>query len=91
MCRCLNISSSGYYDWVKRSPSLRQIDNQRLLKRIREIHEDSRGAIGVPRMHEDLTEGGETASKNRIARLMASAGIQGWPRKKNEAKVILQR
>jgi len=86
MCRCLNISSSGYYDWVNRSPSPRQIDNQRLLKRIREIHEDSRGAIGVPRMHEDLLEVGETASKNRIARLMASAGIQGWPRKKKRGQ-----
>ncbi len=41
--------------------------------RIREINGDSRGIIGVPRMHEDLTNAGETASKNRIARLMVSA------------------
>ena len=34
-------------------------------------------------MHEDLTDEGETASKNRIARLMAAEGLQGWPRKKN--------
>lgn len=54
MCRCLKVSSSGYYDWEKRPPSLRQADNDRLLKRIREIHEDSKGNIGVPRMHEDL-------------------------------------
>ncbi|MBF0647188.1 IS3 family transposase, partial [Desulfuromonas acetoxidans] len=86
MCRCLKVSHSGYYDWEKRSPSTRQIDNERLLKRIREIHEDSNGAIGVPRMHEDLRETGETASKNRIARLMASAGLQGWPRKKKRGR-----
>jgi len=82
MCRCLKVSSSGYYAWEKRPPSPRQVDNDRLLGRICEIHEDSRGAIGVPRMHEDLREAGETASQNRIARLMASAGLQGWPRKK---------
>ena len=86
MCRCLQVSPSGYYAWEQRSPSARQIDNERLLKRIRAIHEDSRGIIGVPRMHEDLCEDGETASKNRIARLMAAAGLQGWPRKKKRGQ-----
>ena len=86
MCRCLDVSPSGYYDWEKRSPSPRQLDNDRLLRRIREIHEDSSGVIGVPRMHEDLRDAGETASRNRIARLMASAGLQGWPRKKKRGQ-----
>ena len=81
MCRCLKVSPSGYYAWQVRLPSPRQVDNGRLLLRIRQIHEDSQGAIGVPRMHEDLTHEGETASKNRVARLMSSAGLQGWPRK----------
>ena len=86
MCRCLQVSPSGYYAWEQRSPSARKIGNERLLKRIRAIHEDSRGIIGVPRMHEDLCEAGETASKNRIARLMAAAGLQGWPRKKKRGQ-----
>ena len=89
MCRCLKVSPSGYYDWEKRPASPRKIDNDRLLGRIREIHEDSRGTIGVPRMHEDLSEEGEAASKNRIARLMASAGLQGWPRKKKRGQRYL--
>ena len=37
-------------------------------------------------MHEDLTDEGETASKNRVARLMASEGLQGWPRKKRKGQ-----
>ncbi len=82
MCRCLKVSASGYYGWAARQPSARQIDNDRLLGRIREIHEDSQGMMGAPRMHEDLTDAGETASQNRIARLMAADGLQGWPRKK---------
>lgn len=86
MCRCLKVSPSGYYAWEGRPPSARQIDNERLLARIREIHEDSRGAIGAPRMHEDPTDEGETASKNRIARLMAADGLQGWPRKKTRGQ-----
>lgn len=53
-----------------------------MLVRIREIHEDSRGAIGAPRMHEDLIDEGEQVSLNRVARLMAADGLQGWPRRK---------
>ena len=86
MCRCLKVSPSGFYDWSSRKPSVRAVDNARLLRRIREIHEDSQGAIGAPRMHEDLVEEGETASKNRVARLMATDGLQGWPRRKRRGR-----
>ena len=33
-------------------------------------------------MHEDLVEAGECVSLNRVARLMATDGLQGWPRRK---------
>jgi putative transposase len=82
MCRCLQVPPSAYYAWEDRPVSRRAQDNQRLLHRIREIHEDSRGVIGVPRMHEDLRHEGETVSRNRLARLMARNGIFGWPRRK---------
>lgn len=86
MCRCLKVSPSGYYSWETRLPSARQLDNDRLLGRIREIHDDSQGCIGAPRMHEDLVHEGESASKNRVARLMATEGLQGWPRKKKQGQ-----
>ncbi|MGV8675452.1 IS3 family transposase [Pseudomonas aeruginosa] len=86
MCRCLRVSASGYYDWSKRLPSQRQLDNQRLLGRIRELHEDSRGTLGAGRMHEDLVDEGESASLNRVARLMAGNGLKGWPRPKRRGK-----
>lgn len=37
-------------------------------------------------MHEDLTDEGETGSKNRVARLTAAEGLQGWPRKKRRGQ-----
>ena len=46
MCRCLKVSASGYYAWQDREPSPRAQENARLVRRIREIHEDSRGVIG---------------------------------------------
>jgi len=82
MCRCLRVSASGYYAWEQRLPSARAMDNERLLGRISELHEDSRRTIGAPRMQEDLADEGETASLNRVARLMAAHGLQRWPRKK---------
>jgi len=33
-------------------------------------------------MPEDLAEEGDIASLNRVARLMAAEGLQGWPRRK---------
>ena len=82
MCRCLKVSASGYYAWESRTPSTRESENARLLGRIREIHDDSGGIIGAPRMHEDLRAEGESVSLNRVARLMSAHGLQGWPRKK---------
>ena len=82
MCRCLEVSTSGFYAWVGRKPGPRAQDNARLMVRIREIHEDSQGVMGAPRMHEDLVDEGERTSINRVARLMAAAGLQGWPRRK---------
>lgn len=86
MCRCLEVSPSGYYDWVDRPTSARQRDNERLLVRMRQMHEDSQGAIGAPRMWEDLVEEVETASLNRVARVMAADGLQGQPRKKKRGQ-----
>lgn len=86
MCRCLQVSASSYYDWSKRLPSARQLDNKRLLGRIRALHEDSRGTLGAGRMQEDLADEGETASVNRVARLMAADGLYGWPRPKRRGQ-----
>lgn len=82
MCRCLRVSTSGYYAWSKRPTSRRKLDNERLLARIREHHAASDGVMGMPRMHEALTGEGETASPNRIARVMATHGVRGIPQRR---------
>jgi putative transposase len=82
MCRCLHVSASGYYDWSQRPPSARQLDNARLLERTHALHKDSRGALGAGRMQEDLADEGQRVGLNRVARLMALGGLQGWPRSK---------
>jgi len=86
MCRLLNVSTSGYYEWRGRKPGGRQQDNTRLLKKIRHIHQDSDGVFGSPRIYEELRYRGETCSLNRVARLMQLNTLAGIPSKRQWRK-----
>lgn len=77
MCRVLGVSPSGYYAWLKRGPSRRALENEALSKRIAEIHEASHGTYGSRRVHAELLEGGDKLSRQRVARLMRTLGLQG--------------
>ena len=55
-CRVLGVSPSGYYAWRTRPPCSRARAEERLLGRIRAIHERSRGTYGMPRIHAQLRE-----------------------------------
>ena len=83
MCRCLQVSTSGYHAWTRRGPSRRELANRRLLGRIRELHVASDGVMGMPRMHEQLAYEGEHLSPNRVARLMANDGLYGVPQRRS--------
>jgi putative transposase len=82
MCRVLDVSTSGYYAWLSRPPSARRQQDLILLRRIREIHERSRGTYGVPRIHAELAAEGVPVGRKRIARLMREAGLEGISRRK---------
>ena len=86
MCRCLKVSTSGFHAWCGRTPSPRTLDNRRLLSRIRDLHAASDGVMGMPRMHEQLGYEGQTASPNRIARIMAGDGLYGVPQRRRWLK-----
>jgi hypothetical protein len=58
MCRVLKESRSGYYRWLKRKPSRRKLDNQRLDAEIREIYEQSKGRYGSPKITQELRDRG---------------------------------
>ena len=84
MCRVLEVSRSGYYAWLKRETPARAKANAQLLEAVREIHDESDGTYGAPRVHAELVERpqGPKASLNRVARVMRTAGLQGVsPRK----------
>jgi putative transposase len=82
MCRVLEVSASGYYAWRKRPASKRAQEDGVLLRRIRTIHEASRQTYGVPRVYHELREEGVDVGRDRVARLMRMAGLQGISRRR---------
>jgi putative transposase len=82
MCRVLEVSTSGYYAWCKRPPSARAERDAQLKQRIREIHEQSDGTYGRPRVHAELQEDGEAVSPKRVGRLMREEGLEGVSRRR---------
>ena len=60
-----------------------------LLKQIRDIHAESRGTYGSPRVHAELTLGlGLPVNLKRVARLMREAGIQGLYRRRRRGCTV---
>lgn len=79
LCRTLAVSASGYYDWQRRQvqPSRRALADQALLDQLRVLHAQSRQTYGSPRLQIILGRQGQRHGRNRIARLMRSAGLFG--------------
>ncbi len=76
LCEALDVSSSGFYDWLDRPESDRSLENKRLTKKIEYFHRASREVYGSPKIHKDLIEDGELCSKNRVSRLMKASNIK---------------
>ena len=76
LCRVLNVSRSGYYDWDKRKPSRRTRENASIVREIRQIHTTSKGCYGQRRMVAALKTQNIHAGRNRIGRLMRENDIQ---------------
>jgi transposase InsO family protein len=77
MCRVLRVSPSGFYAWCKRPEAPRVRRDRALTVVIADAHRQSRGTYGSPRVHAELKDLGFSVGRNRIARLMRLAGLEG--------------
>jgi putative transposase len=82
MAKALGISRSGYYQFIKRTASKREQENECLLKEIKIIHQESRETDGSPRIQAQLRLQGILSSRKRVARLMKQEGIES--KRKND-------
>ena len=82
MCKMLEVSRSGYHNYVRGKMSQRQLENQLLLERIRRIHHLSRGLYGSPKIYQELRKLGLKYNRKRIVRIMRINGIRAKTKRK---------
>ncbi len=82
MAHILGVSRSGYYDFIKRLPSARELENEKLIKKIKTIFEESFETYGSPRIHAELLEERVPCSRRKVARLMKQNNLQAKMYKK---------
>ena len=76
MCRVLEVSRSGFYDWLDRPESRRSKRHRNLTSKIQQIHIKNKQIYGSPRIHGELIDHGEKVGKNTVAYLMRKHNIQ---------------
>jgi putative transposase len=88
LCRLLGVSRSGFHAWERRPPSQRSLADARLSVRIGEIHGRSRESYGARRVHLDLREEGIRVGRKRVERLMRTAGLSGYVKRRRYKTTI---
>jgi putative transposase len=81
ICRVLGVSASAYYHRRSGERSARCVEDERLLERIREVHEANYEAYGYRRTWKALRRAGESVPRCQVQRLMRAHGIQGAKRR----------
>jgi transposase InsO family protein len=82
MCQILDVSRSGYHSYLKRKFSQRQIENQKLLEKIKQIYDNFLGRYGSPRIYDQLRKEGINCNRKRVARIMKINEIRAKTKRK---------
>ena len=85
MCRLLNVSTSGFYDWRKQPVTRREERDVSLRRRVRSAFDASRKTYGSPRVHAELCATGEAVSRRKVATLMREEGLVARKRRRFQA------
>ena len=82
LCRCLDVTPSGFYAWQQRPESARMRRDRQLRVLVRASHAASRRTYGHPRVWRDLHDQGQAVSEKRVARLMREEGLVARARRR---------
>ncbi|MFE4580248.1 IS3 family transposase, partial [Streptomyces chartreusis] len=79
LCTILGLSRSSFYYWrcTAAARTSRQAAETELADRIREVHQDSDGTYGAPRITAELRDQGIQINHKRVARIMRTVGLEG--------------
>ena len=76
MLQKLNLSQSGYYDYLKRSPSKQQIRKAKLTIKIKEIYNKLKQIYGTPKITKELQSEGEKISEKYVDNIMRENNLK---------------
>ena len=85
MSRLMKVSKSGFYAWLRRKPSRRQQEDERLKIAIKAAHQRSRETYGIRRLQPELAAEGFPAGRDRIDRLRKTLGLRCRQKRKFKA------
>ncbi len=85
MCRVFKVSKSGYYKWLHKMPSKRDIRRIMLEKEIETEYWASKGRSGSPRITKEPNVRGIAVSKVLVAKIMKDNHLQSIVRKRYKA------
>lgn len=75
MCRWMEVSRSGFYEWRSRPESATARRRGELALFVRKSFDDSDGTYGYRRVHRDLVEWGVQAGPELVRSLMRELGL----------------
>lgn len=75
MCHWLDVSTSGFYHWLKRPQSATAGRREALTARVHHFFEEAEGTYGYRRIHVDLAEESTECSAELVRQIMRQEGL----------------
>lgn len=74
-CKILNVSRSGFYEYLHRRKSKRQTENEVLKEKINKIFHEHHGRYGTIRITKVLNQEGIHVNRKRVGRLLREMNL----------------
>ena len=91
VCDVLQVSRSGYYEWLQRLPSLHELQDAQLLPQVHDIFWRHKRRYGARRIAAELADQEQTCSVKRVAKLLKYQGLQAIQPKSFKPKTTASR
>jgi putative transposase len=82
MCQTLQVSTSGWYDWVGRTPSPRQQEREKIAQAAARSHFESNRIYGYRKVWEDLQEQNMNCCPETVRRVLRDVGLRSRTKRK---------
>jgi putative transposase len=77
ICDVLQVAPSTYYAAVKRPPSSRRLEDEKLSVELRRVYDENQEVYGAEKLWTQMNREGIEVGRDRVARLMRAQGLAG--------------